>query len=59
MTLIITGVFTLLGIVLDIKIITIYDFNPFVSFTFTFLCVGILVGGVVGIRKVRKLTKGN
>lgn len=59
MALIITGGFTLLSIVIDTKIITIYDFNPFVSFTFTFLSVGILVGGVAGIRTARRLAKGD
>jgi quinol-cytochrome oxidoreductase complex cytochrome b subunit len=46
--------FTFLGIVLDFKIITMYDFNTFGSFTFIFLCVGIIVGGVIGIKTARK-----
>jgi len=46
--------FTILGMLLDIKIITMYDFNPFGSFTLIFLCVGIIVGGGVGIKTARK-----
>ena len=46
--------FTFLGIVLDIKIITMYDVNPFISFTFILLCVEIIVGGLVGIKTARK-----
>jgi hypothetical protein len=59
MLLLVVVVFTLLGMILDLKIITIYDVNPFVSFTLIFLCVGALVGGVFGIRTVRRLTKGD
>ena len=55
MALTVTGGFTLLGIMLDIKIITKYDVNPYGSFTLYLLCVGILVGGVIGIKTMRKL----
>ena len=55
----VVGGFTLLGMILDIKMITMYDVNPFGSFTLVFLCVGVLAGGVVGIRTVRKLTRGD
>lgn len=55
----ITGGFTFLGLMLDIKTITMYDVNPFGSFTLIFLCVGVLVSGVVGIGTARRLTKGD
>ena len=57
MALIVAGGFTVLGLILDIAIITKYDFNPYGSFTLIFLFVGVLAGGVAGIRIMRKRWK--
>ena len=57
MALFVAGGFTVLGVILDIMIITKYDFNPYGSFTLIFLCVGVLIGAVVGIRIIRRRWK--
>lgn len=51
--------FMLVDMKIDIKIISIYDYNPLgISFTSIFLTVGVLLGGMVGVRTFRKLTGG-
>ncbi len=48
--------FTILGLMIDIKIITIYDYNPWgIKFTFVFLFVGLLTGWIGGTRITRRL----
>lgn len=44
--------FMLVGMLIDIKIISKYDSTP-ISFTFTFLCGGICIGGLMGLRTAR------
>jgi hypothetical protein len=43
--------FMLLGMFIDIQIILRYDYTP-ISFTFTFLFTGILVGLLLALRSV-------
>ena len=44
----------LLGIFVDIMVILKYDYTP-ISFTFTFLFMGILIGLLLAFRNVRHL----
>ena len=44
--------FLLLGMFIDIQIILKYDYTP-ISFTFTFLFIGSLIGLLLALRTVR------
>lgn len=48
-------VFTLLGLKIDIKIISMYDYNPYGSFMLYLLCVGSITGWIVETRTTRRL----
>jgi len=48
--------FMLLGIYVDIQIISKYDYTP-ISFTFTFLLCGALFGFFVGVKNCKKCEK--
>ncbi len=45
--------FLLLGMFIDIQIILKYDYTP-ISFTFTFLFIGSLIGLLLALRTVRR-----
>ncbi len=48
--------FAILGLKIDIKIITMYDHNPWgISFFLVFLCVGLITGWIVETRTTRRL----
>ena len=52
--------FTLLGLKIDIKIISMYDYNPWgVSFMLILLCVGLITGWIVETRTTRELIRRN
>ena len=48
--------FLLLGMFIDIQIILKYDYTP-ISFTFTFLFIGALIGLLLALRTVRHVCK--
>jgi hypothetical protein len=49
--------FTILGLKIDIKIISMYDHNPYGSFMLYFLVVGLIAGWIVENRTTRELIK--
>jgi Ni/Fe-hydrogenase subunit HybB-like protein len=50
--------FAILGLKIDIKIISMYDYNPWgISFTLIFLCVGLITGWIVQNRTTRRLVE--
>ena len=50
--------FTVLGLKIDIKIISMYDYNPWgISFFLVFLCVGLSTGWIVQTRTTRRLVE--
>ena len=49
--------FTLLGLKIDIKIISMYDYNPYGSFMLYLLCVGLFAGWIVETRTTRRLVR--
>ena len=51
--------FTLLGLKIDIKIISMYDYNPYGSFMLYLLCVGLITGWKVESRTTRELIRRN
>ncbi len=56
--LLVTVGFTVLGLMIDIKIITMYDYNPWgMSFTLLFICVGLVTGWIVGTITTRRLVE--
>jgi len=58
MGLLVTIGFTILGLMIDIKIITMYDYNPWgISFTLTFICVGLITGWIVGTITTHRLVE--
>lgn len=50
--------FMFLGMFIDIQIISKYDYTP-ISFTFTFLFCGALIGLLLALRTVRHLNEDN
>ena len=52
--------FTILGLKIDIKIISMYDYNPWgISFMLILLVVGLLVGWKVGTMTTREMIRRN
>jgi sorbitol-specific phosphotransferase system component IIC len=50
--------FAILGLKIDIKIISKYDYNPWgISFFLVFLCVGLLTGWIVETVTTRRLVE--
>ena len=50
--------FAILGLKIDIKIISMYDYNPWgISFFLVFLCVGLSTGWIVQTRTTRRLVE--
>jgi hypothetical protein len=49
--------FTILGLIIDIKIISKYDHNPYGSFMLYLLFVGLIGGWIVGNRIFRRLVE--
>lgn len=48
--------FAILGLKIDIKIMSMYDYNPWgISFFLVFLCVGLITGWIVETRTTRRL----
>ncbi len=47
--------FTILGLIIDIKIISMYDHNPYGSFMLYLLFVGLIGGWIVENRIFRRL----
>jgi hypothetical protein len=47
--------FTILGLKIDIKIISMYDHNPYGSFMLYLLVVGLIIGWIVESKVTRRL----
>ena len=50
--------FTILGLKIDIKIISMYDHNPWgISFFLIFLSIGLITGWIIETRTTRRLVE--